>query len=62
MAVVKRLLSDESWKSSEGSIRSSEIYNGEYDDANYEKEGWSAASYDDKGWMPVVVKEYPKIY
>lgn len=54
------VISDESWKSSNGAIRSSEIYNGEYDDANYEKTGWAAASYNDKGWTPVVVKEHPK--
>ena len=54
------IISDESWKSSDGAIRSSEIYNGEYDDANYEKEGWATASYNDKGWTPVIVKEHPK--
>jgi len=54
------IISDESWKSSSGAIRSSEIYNGEYFDANYEKEGWATVSYKDNGWTPVVVKEHPK--
>ncbi|MEP6952347.1 MAG: glycoside hydrolase family 78 protein [Ginsengibacter sp.] len=54
------IISDESWKSSDGAIRSSEIYNGEYDDANYEKEGWATTSYNDKEWAPVIVKEHPK--
>src|SRR5204863_4540697 len=57
---IETIISDESWKSSDGAIRSSEIYNGEYDDANYEKEGWATASYNDTGWTPVIVKEHPK--
>jgi alpha-L-rhamnosidase len=54
------IISDESWKSTDGAIRSSEIYNGEYADANYEKEGWAATSYNDNEWTPVIVKEHPK--
>ena len=57
----KTIISDESWKSSNGAIRSSEIYNGEYDNANFEKEGWATTSYNDKvGWTSVIIKDHPK--
>lgn len=45
--------SDGSWKSSTGSIKSSEIYNGETIDAREEKAGWTLAGYDDKEWTAV---------
>lgn len=54
------IISDESWKSSNGAIRSSEIYDGENFDANYEKEGWATASYNDKDWKSVITKDHPK--
>ena len=52
------ILSDESWKSSTGSILSSEIYNGEIIDARKEKTGWCNAGYDDAGWSNVSVKHF----
>jgi len=54
------IISDESWKSSDGPVRSSEIYNGETYDANFEKAGWSTSQYDDKNWNAVSVKDYDK--
>ncbi len=45
--------SDNSWKSSTGSILYSEIYHGETIDARKEKEGWSTATYDDHDWSGV---------
>ena len=54
------IISDDSWKSSDGPIRSSEIYDGETYDANYEKENWTNAEYDDKNWNAVTVKDYDK--
>ncbi|PWV51902.1 glycoside hydrolase family 78 protein [Chitinophaga sp. S165] len=45
--------SDNSWKSSTGSILYSEIYHGETIDARKEKEGWSTAAYDDHDWSGV---------
>lgn len=47
------IASDSSWKSSTGSILYSEIYHGETIDARKEKDGWSAAAYDDQGWSGV---------
>ena len=53
------IVSDESWKSSTGSIRYSEIYHGETIDAREEKAGWSTASYNDANWPGVKVQNYP---
>jgi len=53
------IVSDESWKSSTGSIKSSEIYNGETIDARDEKTGWSTAQYKDDAWSGVKVAEFP---
>jgi len=47
------VISGEGWKSSAGAIRSSEIYDGEVNDARLDKKGWTLASYDDAGWQPV---------
>ncbi|MEO6549347.1 MAG: family 78 glycoside hydrolase catalytic domain, partial [Ferruginibacter sp.] len=52
------VISDENWKSSTGAIRSSEIYNGEENDARQEKEGWKDAAYNDNGWQGVVTKSF----
>jgi len=54
-----RINSDETWKSSTGSIRYSEIYHGETIDAREEKAGWSTASYNDANWPGVKVQNYP---
>ncbi len=54
------ILSDGSWKSSTGSILSSEIYNGEIIDADKEKTGWCNAGYNDTNWSGVRVKDYSK--
>ncbi|MCW3090254.1 MAG: alpha-L-rhamnosidase [Ferruginibacter sp.] len=52
------IISDENWKSSVGAIRSSEIYNGEENDAREEKTGWTFAGYDDAKWDGVVTKNF----
>ena len=49
------IVTNDSWKSSTGAIRYSEIYNGETVDARLEKKGWSLADYDDKDWANVKV-------
>lgn len=54
-----RVVSDESWMSATGSIVTSEIYHGETIDSRLEKEGWYLASYNDRGWAPVQIKEQP---
>ncbi|MBL7862827.1 MAG: family 78 glycoside hydrolase catalytic domain [Cyclobacteriaceae bacterium] len=50
------LITDESWKSSTGSIVSSEIYHGETIDARKEKIGWNTASFNDGDWQGVKIK------
>ncbi len=49
----ENIISNEYWKSSTGSIRSSEIYNGEIIDAREEKKGWTLPGYDDSKWSGV---------
>lgn len=52
------IASDESWKSSTGSIRYAEIYHGETIDAREEKTGWSTVTYNDASWSGVKVANY----
>lgn len=54
------LVSDESWKSSTGAIRYSEIYNGETIDARMEKNGWANAGYNDNDWSGVKLGDFDK--
>jgi alpha-L-rhamnosidase len=50
--------SDESWKSSNGPIMASDVYDGETYDARREKKGWSEAAYqEDASWKTVRVIE-----
>ena len=53
------VISDDSWKSSTGAIRSSEIYDGEVYDARQEKKGWATAAYNDGEWSGVKLLEVP---
>ncbi len=50
---------NDSWKSSTGSISSSEIYHGETIDARKEKDGWAIARYNDKDWANVIKAVHP---
>ncbi len=52
------LVTDSSWKSSTGEIRSSEIYNGETIDARMKKTGWDLPGYQDAGWSGVKEKDF----
>ncbi|MBD3919987.1 glycoside hydrolase family 78 protein [Paenibacillus sp. PR3] len=52
--------SDNSWKGSDGAIRSSEIYDGERYDARLERIGWSLAGFDDSEWGTVVHYDHSK--
>lgn len=54
------ITSDNSWKSSNGAIRFSEIYDGEVYDANFEIPGWSASGFDDSKWEGVTEKDFAK--
>ena len=52
---IEKIGTDASWKSGIGSIRSSEIYNGETIDARQEKTGWKLADYNDDDWSSVTI-------
>jgi alpha-L-rhamnosidase len=54
------ILSDDSWKSTTGSITYSEIYNGEIIDARKQKTGWGNTGYDDSNWSGVKINNYTK--
>lgn len=47
------IVSDESWKTSTGSIFGSEIYHGETVDARLEKHNWTSSTYPDGDWAAV---------
>ena len=49
------IISDGSWKCSDGPIRFSCIYGGEDYDARKEMAGWDSAGFDDSQWKPVQV-------
>jgi alpha-L-rhamnosidase len=50
--------SNDTWKSSIGSIRSSEIYNGETIDARLDKMGFSFPGYNDADWSGVKLADF----
>jgi alpha-L-rhamnosidase len=52
---TQTIVSDESWKSSYGAIRYSEIYNGETYDAGEEKKDWATAKFNDADWYNVKI-------
>ncbi len=56
---TEQVVSDDSWKSSTGAIRYSEIYNGETIDAREEKNGWALPGYDDSKWSVVKTATHP---
>jgi len=47
---TQTVVSDSSWKCSDGPIISDSIYDGERYDATKEKEGWDMPGYDDSSW------------
>jgi len=52
---VESIVTDNTWKSSTGEIKGSEIYNGEFIDARDEKKGWALPGYNDSDWYPVTL-------
>jgi alpha-L-rhamnosidase len=50
---AERIVTDASWRAAIGPIVASDIYDGEIFDARREREGWSAAGYDDRDWAGV---------
>ena len=55
------IVSDESWKiTNQGPIRTSNEYDGETYDENYELGDWTLPNYDDKSWLNAELVEAPK--
>lgn len=54
------IVTDQTWKSATGPVKSSELYNGEAYDARDEKPGWATPGYDDKNWVGVTTQNIPK--
>ncbi|MDE3152335.1 MAG: family 78 glycoside hydrolase catalytic domain, partial [Gemmatimonadota bacterium] len=50
---LQTIISNGSWKTANGPVLSSDIYDGETYDARLERTGWSRAGYDDAGWQRV---------
>jgi alpha-L-rhamnosidase len=59
---TETVASDASWKVSNSHIITSEIYDGEIQDARLEKKNYSQASFDDSQWTNAVSKDFPKDY
>ncbi|MEY2917480.1 MAG: hypothetical protein RIS73_1194 [Bacteroidota bacterium] len=57
---TETVVSDNSWKSSTGAIRSQGIYAGETIDARLDKNGWTLAGYDDSNWSTVKTADFSK--
>ncbi|QYJ14959.1 Alpha-L-rhamnosidase [Rubrobacter xylanophilus DSM 9941] len=55
-----RVVSDGSWRATEGPTRSDSLYAGETYDARQEKPGWDRPSYDGSGWEPAELVELPR--
>ncbi len=53
------ILTDSSWKGTEGPIRLSDIYNGEVYDARLEHNGWDQPQFDDSQWTAVKILSRP---
>ncbi|MGB5820663.1 MAG: glycoside hydrolase family 78 protein [Saonia sp.] len=54
------VVSDNSWKSTTGPIRMSNIYDGETYNANYEIEGWNLPGFNNSKWQNVITPPYAK--
>lgn len=57
---TETIVSDGSWKSATGAIRSSEIYHGEKVDARQEQGGWKTVGFNDASWSGVKVGNHSK--
>jgi len=52
------VISDESWKASDGPVQYSELYHGETYDARFEQTGWNMPGFDDSCWKSVYMIEH----
>ncbi len=58
---TERIVSDSGWKTTVGPVLASDLYGGETYDARRELSGWTAASYDDRGWSALVASLSPPV-
>ncbi|HEX8726161.1 MAG TPA: family 78 glycoside hydrolase catalytic domain, partial [Gemmatimonadaceae bacterium] len=56
---TQTVISDGTWKTADGPVLSSDIYDGETYDARRERAGWSRPGYDVAAWQPVAVLPAP---
>lgn len=56
---IQRVITDDSWKSSDSPITFNNIYGGEDYDARLEKKGWSTKRYDASDWTQVKLTNSP---
>ncbi len=54
------IVTDESWKTTDGGVIFSEIYDGEIFDGNKEPSGWDTKEFDDTFWEKVIILERTK--
>ncbi len=54
------IISDESWKASQGPILMDMVYYGEHYDARKEQPGWNTPGFNDSAWQPVVLRKAPE--
>lgn len=55
-----RVVTDESWKASIGSVRSADFYDGTVTDLRQEQSGWASPGFDDSHWDQVKLVPYDK--
>ncbi len=55
-----RVVTDESWKASTGSVRSADFYDGTVTDLRQEQFGWASPGFDDGHWDQVKLVPYDK--
>ena len=51
------IVSDATWKTSEGAIQENGLYSGETFNAQADKPGWDDVGFDDSDWSPAIVRE-----
>ncbi|GAA1583180.1 hypothetical protein GCM10009789_41240 [Kribbella sancticallisti] len=57
---VTEIISDDTWRVTEGPTRSDSLFCGETYDARLDPAGWDAAGFDDSSWRPALVLPAPR--
>lgn len=56
---IETIVTDESWLTNDGAIVSNNIYTGEHYDSRKSREGWDRPQFEDKDWLPVILRSAP---